>query len=1048
MAAALLLLLLASPLALALAPPLAPFGLRIEHLGAAPSGTVAAAATEAGTDAAVVPPAPAAVLGPAHGRPGLPPGPPPPPPSPVLGVESAHPRLSWMLNSSRRGDDQLAYRLIVTHTSSSGGALLSWDSGRIASGNRTVAYGGRPLQPFGSYSWSVQWWSSRLGSAVASAPSELQHFTMAPVTSDWAAAEWVGGGNQLRAEFQLSPDDNVSAATLCVAGLGLAQPSLNGHSAADHSLGPQSQLFNRVLYTTYNVSALLLSGTTNALGLTLGSGKYSYLGLWCNAGSPQECLAARYLLHVQYALGDHQVFASQANQTAAREGPIRYDDYFQGEFYDARREQPGWNSAGFKRTWAPAWAMSPNVSSSSVMSSALIQPIRKAQAFGAVSAKVLNKPGAKGKGSRGGRTGTIIYDFGQNLAGYCVLRLPVCGKGTVIKIRYAEATLGGSDGAVLRNQFESCDASGLTGHGTLQSMCSLQEDTYVCSGRAGGEVYEPTATYHGYRYVTLTGYDVSDCSKGDCVSGRHKDLDGYVKALLTSYLVHTDVADISQLHFDSFDPSERHILNDIHHATLWSQKSNLHSVPTDCPTRERRGWMADGWVSSDGGMLTLDTPALMRKWIRDMYDEQSRYLEGTPEHGCVPSIVPSEQPGGGDENGWVLGDCNALPWSVGAIVVPYNLYRHHNDLRTVAEYYSRMQLFMRFAQSLADNTTGLVTQNGLGDCSSPNGVNEDGIQAQTASFAQLLAWRMMEEMADAIGKTDDAVVARDMVANITRAYNALYLVERNGTYMHQGGTDAVQVANSMALYADVPTAAATPAVVASLVKDIEKREYHLSTGTIGTRTLFEALSAHNQTEVAYQVAVQETYPSHGHFVRHANATTLFESWELGSNGGPSDASMNHIMLGGQQPWYFSTLAGLSQVKGVAGAGWGSVRVRPRVPRALAGVALRLATDHGEFAVQWTQGNATRNNTTHFALTVSIPVGARAELCVPTLDRPVDSVVIVELDGVNDTVGKTAWRDGKFLELEGCRGAAIGEDGGAVCFSCGSGAYILGVASTG
>ena len=154
------------------------------------------------------------------------------------------------------------------------------------------------------------------------------------------------------------------------------------------------------------------------------------------------------------------------------------------------------------------------------------------------------------------------------------------------------------------------------------------------------------------------------------------------------------------------------------------------------------------------------------------------------------------------------------------------------------------------------------------------------------------------------------------------------------------------------------------------------------------------------------------------------------------------------MLRGQQPWYFSALAGLSHVKGMAGAGWGSVRVRPRVPNALAGVALRLATDRGEFAVQWTQCNATGLNATHFAITMSIPVGTRAELCVPTLDRPVESVAIVELAGANGTISKTVWRDGKSLGLEGCSGATIDEWGGAVCFGCGSGAYSFGVINAG
>ena len=427
----------------------------------------------------------------------------------------------------------------------------------------------------------------------------------------------------------------------------------------------------------------------------------------------------------------------------------------------------------------------------------------------------------------------------------------------------------------------------------------------------------------------------------------------------------------------------------------------------------------------------------------------------------------------------MLGDCNSLPWSVGAIVVPYNLWRHHGDTRPIQEYWSRMQLFMRWAESTADNTTGLVTVNGLGDCNSPSGVSEDGIPAQVASFAQLLAWRMMAEMAEAIGRHDDMEAAQQMVTNITTAYRAAYsqrcektasffefflclsraclgkmfvfickwrknaVLRRNGSYLYQGkGVDGAQVANSMALWVDVPAAEDIPAVVETLVKDIEKRGDHLSTGTIGTRTLFEALSMHNETEVAFRVAVQDSYPSHGNLVRHANATTLFETWEAGSGSEPStDMSMNHIMLGGQQPWYFSVLVGLSQAPGVEGAGWASVRVWPRVPRALAGAAMQLATDHGLIAVQWTQGNATALNRTRFALAASIPVGTRAELCVPTFELDAQSLAIHEL-GVNGTIGQAAWREGKYVATAGCSTAAA--RAGAVCFGCGSGSYTFGL----
>ena len=204
-----------------------------------------------------------------HGR--SPPAPPPtsPPPSPALGIDATEPRFSWKLASTLRGDTQVAYELKVIHFF---GSSTVWASGKVASATHTlVPYGGAPLAALGAFSWSVRWWSSMSGSATPSEFSVPQRFDMAATAASWAAAQWVGGGNQLRSEFTLSSAP--VSATLMVAGLGLAKPFLNGKRVADHAMGPQSQLFTRVLYTTIDVTAHIRAGD-NALGMMLGTGKY------------------------------------------------------------------------------------------------------------------------------------------------------------------------------------------------------------------------------------------------------------------------------------------------------------------------------------------------------------------------------------------------------------------------------------------------------------------------------------------------------------------------------------------------------------------------------------------------------------------------------------------------------------------------------------------------------------------------------------------------------------------------------------------------------
>jgi hypothetical protein len=468
---------------------------------------------------------------PLHGRSPLAPPTPTPAPSPALGIDAARPRFSWMLNSTLRGDTQTAFEIKIVEQFNQ--TAVVWASGKVAAANHTqVEYGGSALAPLGAYSWSVRWWSSASG--TSSEFSTPQRFDMAPANTSWADAEWIGGGNQLRTEFSLR-SASVASATLCVAGLGLAQPWLNGQRVSDHAMGPQSQLFTRVLYTTFDVTGRIKpGGGPNVMGMMVGSGKYGYLGAWCQADSAVECLAVRALLHLRYADGQEEIIGTKATEWKAREGPVRTDDYYYGEFYDARREHTGWAAPGFNRTlgWGPAVTMEPTVSGT--MSSAVIQPIRPSEKFEPVSIKVLNKPSDSGQFPQFGHPegmGIAIYDFvsqsvscmllagggsrsacvyeredplfvfiasrvavavgwllqGQNLAGYCILRLPSCTKGNVIRLRYAETTWPDANGETrIYNQFQSCSTAG--------SQCAFQEDTYICSGK-GDEVYEPTSTY-------------------------------------------------------------------------------------------------------------------------------------------------------------------------------------------------------------------------------------------------------------------------------------------------------------------------------------------------------------------------------------------------------------------------------------------------------------------------------------------------------------------------------------------------------------------------
>jgi alpha-L-rhamnosidase len=954
----------------------------------------------------------------------------------VLGLDVAKPRFSWKLWHAGRAQEQTSYRLVVLHRNKT-----HWDSGTVASAQSTlVPYAGPALLPFGSYSWAVQWADSTGTSSNFSAP---QRFDMAPTAAVWnSSSSWVGGANQIRTEFTLPAQRPIVSATLFIAGLGVAKASINGAAVADHSLGPWTEFTSRVLYTSHDVTSLVKPGG-NALGVMVGLGQYGYIGRWCDGASPADCLAARWLLHVRFseaadsslaitrsgtnndnmggktstgAQSSETVVGSRAAACQVRDGPVREDGYYYGEIYDARREQAGWDTAGFhglassrtlQRGWFDAEEMTPAVG---VMSSALIPPIRKTEQFSPVSINVLMKPSDSGKFPKDGHPepmGIAIFDFGQNVAGYCVLRLPkgACGKGAILRLRYSETTFPGY--TTIYNQFQHCGKDG--------AQCALQEDTYICSGGNGEEVFEPSFTYHGFRYVELTGWG-SD----------------FTKEMLTSYLVHTDVREISTIRFDSLPaagvqhhgaPPKRNILNDIQHITLYSQKSNLHSIPTDCPTREKRGWMGDAWVSSQGAHLTLDMPAFYTKWIRDIYDEQ----ELGP---CVASnIVPRYHGRGG---------CGAPPWAIAAIVVPYNLYRYQADVRIVETYYAGMRVFMDWLQSTA-GANGLVTQDGLADWCPPE-TNKNNVPAQVSSFSQIMGWQMLAEMADVVGRHTEATGIRANLTVLGATYAQAYYNKDNATYH-----DDVQTANAMPLFLGIVPRAEAPRVTQSLVADIENRGMHLSTGIIGSRVLLQALTANNATDTAYAVATQDTYPSWGHFVRQ-NATTLWERWEASTHDPTGGSSMNHVMYGGQQGWFYTDLAGLTLAPGLAGAGYKQLRIIPKVPSQLGSVELWLSTPRGTLAIQWTQTPTSNQSAVHdhpprFALNAEIPVGSAAEICMPTLDVPVS---LVRVTDTNINMTSTVWapRSGFVNGTEGVRSASYNRSIAAVCVRVSAGHYAL------
>ena len=494
------------------------------------------------------------------------------------GIDTARPRLSWMIESTRRGEWQMAYQVLVASTP----AFLAedqgdlWDSGMQPSDlSVLVEYAGTPLESRQRCHWKVRVWDKAGEPSAWSVPASWSMGLLQP--NDWCG-QWIGNNEptpaarMLRKEFDVTK--RVVRATVYFSGLGLSEVYLNGKKVGDHVLSPVfSEYPKRVYYITHDVTAQIVVGR-NALGALLGNGRCTPRAEWMQRfGFPKLQLQ----LEVDYADGSRDTLVSDGSWKLTTAGPITANDEFDGEHYDARQEMPGWAEPGFDDSaWQPVQVLT---GPGGVLSAEMIEPSRVIETVQPLSVNEI-------------RPGAYIFDMGQNMVGWC--RLGVRGPaGSQVVLRHAEHLK--PDG--------SLDVANL--------RTAKATDIYTLKGE-GEEIFEPRFTYHGFRYVEVGG-----------LPGRP------TLVTLHGRVVHNDVAAAG--YFTCSQPT----LNRIYRNVVWGVRGNYHGVPTDCPQRdERHGWLGDRAEESRGESYLFNIAALYAKWTRDMADTQR-------ECGSVPDVCPS-----------------------------------------------------------------------------------------------------------------------------------------------------------------------------------------------------------------------------------------------------------------------------------------------------------------------------------------------------------------------------------------------------------------------
>lgn len=837
-------------------------------------------------------------------------------------MDEVRPRLSWVLESDERGQLQTAYRILVASSEAELDADQGtlWDSGRVDSEESTgVVYEGESLGSGERCYWKVRVWD-REGNA--SEWSERAFWEMGLLRrSDWAA-QWAGLGRDpsgateppsgeefddiarglspcpyLRREFGI--DKTVRRARLYATARGVYELRLNGERVGDAELAPGwTDYHKRIQYQTYDVTGMLREGE-NALGAILGEGWYcGYVGFdpkrrGAHYGeSPQ--LLAQFV--IEYENGASEIIATDGSWKSVT-GPMLYSDLLMGECYDARMEMEGWDEPGFDDSeWLPASAEDIGAVQP------VAQPDQPVRVTEEVEAQTVSEP----------VPGVYVFDLGQNMVGR--VRLRASGEaGTRITLRHAEVL--NPDGTIY----------------TKNLRTARQSDTYILKGE-GEEVYEPRFTFHGFRYVEVTGYPGEPPL--EAVTGR---------------VLHSDTPVVGG--FESSDPMVNRLQSNI----VWGQRGNFLSVPTDCPQRdERLGWMGDAQVFIRTASCNMDVSAFFTKWMRDVADAQS-------EEGGFSDVAPR-----------LIDLADGAPaWGDAGVIVPWTIYRVYGDTQIIREHYGVMERWMEY---LREANPGLLRKNRLnnnfGDWLAPRGDYTPRELLATAYWAYDA--KLMSEMAHAIGREEDAAKYEKLFEMIREAFNRAY-VSLEGKI--EGDT---QTCYALALHMGLLPEGLRAKAAGHLVEAIEREGWHLSTGFAGVGYLLPALTEAGYTDVAYRLLGNKTFPSWGYTIERG-ATTIWERWdgwteERGFQS-PNMNSFNHYSLGSVGEWLYRYVAGIE----AAAPGFRRIIIHPRPGGNLTWAKAEYRSVRGRIASSWRREDGV------FRLGVSIPANATATVLMPVED---------------------------------------------------------------
>jgi alpha-L-rhamnosidase len=720
----------------------------------------------------------------------------------------------------------------------------------------------------------------------------------------------------------------VRRATAYVCGLGLSEFYLNGRKVGDQVLSPAlSDYSKRDFYVTFDVTKQLHKGA-NAIGIILGNGRFYAPRATVPTGTTSYGYPKLlFQMHVEYQDGTSAEVVSDSGWKLTTDGPIRANNEYDGEDYDARMEMPGWSAPGFDDA---KWQCAQGVTApGGVLAPQMISPIRVVQTL---------KPVAVTQTS----PGVWILDMGQNMVGWC--RIKVSGpRGTEVSLRHAETLQ--PDGTLYLDNIRSAKVT----------------DTYTLKGK-GTETYEPRFTYHGFRFVEVTGYP------------------GNPKSALEGRVVRDDLETAGE--FTCANP----LLNRIYTNIVWGVSGNYRSISTDCPQRdERQGWLGDRSAECRGEAYMFNVAALYAKWLQDMADAQRT-------NGSVPDVCPAF---------WPIYSDN-VTWPSTTVLAPDVLRDQYADSTIIAQHYASAKKWMDYMGGFVTN--GIIARDSYGDwCVPPEDPklihsNDPARKTDKALLATAYFYydsMIMARYATLIEKPEDAQHFRALAETLKTAFNQKFFRADQGYYDNGSQTSCV-----LPLAFGLVPDGQRERVFAHLVEKItHESKGHIGTGLIGGQWLMRTLTANGRPDLAYTIATQKTYPSWGYMVEKG-ATTIWELWN-GDTADPAMNSGNHVMLVGDLGiWLYESLAGIKADP--EQPGFKHIIMRPEPVEGLAFARASHRSPYGLITSDWVKKDGV------FRWNITVPANATATVFVPATSA----------GGVNESGKPAAQAPGvQFVSME-------------------------------